>query len=219
MMLDAAFWLAQVGTASRVLLLAIGVLGLVRYRQLPRGLRWLVGLVWFGLAIETGAMVLRHWHRPNLLLIPLDAAGELWLLSLVFAWGLGSAKFSRWRPWVAGGFVLYAALSTALVPEAARFKPDLLVVECLLVLGMAGLYFRKVLRELQVSRLAHDPMFWVAAGLLLYGLGKLQIALFSNYLLAHYSRSLNLWVWTIHGLLLIVLYGCYGRALWMRPQK
>lgn len=219
MTLDAAFWLAQVGTASQVLLLATGVLGLVRYRQLPGGLRWLVALVWFGLAIETAAMLLEAWHRPNLLLIPLDAAGELWLLSLLFAWGLGSAKFSRWRPWLAGGFVLYAALRTALVPEAARFKPDLLVVECLLVLGMAGLYFRKVLRELRGPHLAHDPMFWVSAGLLLYGLGKLQIALFSNYLLAHYSQSLNLWVWTIHGLLLIVLYGCYGRALWLRLQK
>ena len=62
-------------------------------------------------------------------------------------------------------------------------------------------------------------MFWVSTGALLYFLGKLQIGLFSNYTMRHYSQELNLWMWTIHALLLLILYSCYCLALWTHPQK
>lgn len=207
------------GYLSVAALLVVGLMGAGRFRGLSTGLRYLVGLVWFGLAVELASNLLRLQHRPNLLLIPVDAAGELWLLSLVYAYALQWPVFTRLRPWVAGSFVLYAGLSGVLLPETARFKPAVLVIESLLLLGMVGLYFRKLLNELQVLDLVRDPMFWVSSGLLLYCLGKVQIALFSNYLLLHYSLQLNLAVWDIHALLTVVLYFCYGRALWMHPQK
>ena len=62
-------------------------------------------------------------------------------------------------------------------------------------------------------------MFWVSTGLLIYFLGYLQIALFSNYLLQHYSVQFNRNVWAVHTLLSIVLHSCYCLALWMRPQR
>lgn len=212
--------LSQVASMlSLVILLVAGIGGVVRFRLLPLGLRYLAGLIWFGMGVELASYLLRLRHLPNLLLIPLDTAGELWLLSLVYGWALQSAIFTRVRPWLAGAFVLYAAISTLLSPEPARFKPALLVLECILLLAMAGLYLRKLLNELRVQHLTHDSVFWVSAGLLLYAFGKLQIALFSDYLLQHYSRELNILVWDIHALLLTVLYFCYCMALWMRPQK
>ncbi|MFD2720694.1 hypothetical protein ACFST9_18375 [Hymenobacter monticola] len=217
MTFDAAFWLIAIGNVSRVLLLLTGLLGLVRWRQLPRGLRYLVAVAWFGLLVE-GTSELMHGHVSNLVLIPLDASGELWLLSLVYAWALGSARFARWQPWWVGAFVLYAGVSGLTTPEA-KFKTGVLVLESLLLLLLAMLYFRKLLNELRVPRLTQDPMFWVSTGLVLYSLGKLLISLFSNYMLEHYSRELNLWVWTIHAVLIAGLYCCYFRALWMRPQK
>ena len=207
------------GYLSVVVLLVVGLIGVGRFRGLSLGLRYLVGLIGFGLVVELAAHLLLFQHRSNLLLIPVDAAGELWLLSLVYAHALQWPVFMRVRPWVAGSFVLYAGLSGVLLPETARFKPVVQVIESLLVLGMVWLYFRKLLNELQVLDLVRDPMFWVSSGLLLYCLGKVQIVLFSNYLLLHYSLQLNLAVWDIHALLTVGLYYCYGRALWMHPQK
>ena len=123
------------------------------------------------------------------------------------------------RPWLAGAFVAYCALDSVLAPEAARFKPALQLVESLLLLGMVGLYFRKLLHELRVTRLEREPLFWVSVGLVINHLGKSQIYLFSNFLLTHYSNQLNLDIWAIHALLLVVLYSCYLVALWIRPQN
>ncbi len=219
MKFDVVFWLRLFGYTSMVVLFVTGLLGSVRYRELPAGLRYLIWLVWFGLVVELVGRAAYVRYHSNLWLTPIDAAGELWLLSLVYGWALKSATFTRWRPWVAAGFVLYAGLSLALDFESTRFKPAVQVLESLLVLGMAGLYFRKLLNELQVPNLARDPLFWVSAGLVLYSISKLLIALFSNYLLEHYSRQLSLTVWTVNGLLTIVLYLCYLRALWLRPQR
>ena len=74
---------------------------------------------------------------------------------------------------MAGAFVAYAVLDSWLMTDPAQFRPVLLVSESLLVLP--GLYFGKLLRELQVPRLRHDPMRWVSAGALLYLLGRLLI--------------------------------------------
>ena len=216
-MIDILFWLKLAGNTEMGVLLGAGLLGLVRFRQLPGGLRYLAVLVWFGLAMEIVAAAYHYFHQPNLVLIPFDAAGELWLLSLVYGWALRARRYSRWRPWVAGAFAAYAGLASWLQQGRVQFHPDLLVAESLLVLGLVGLYFGKLLRELQVPRLRHDPMCWVSAGALLYFLGKLLIGLFSNYALHHYSMALNQWVWFVHALLLNLLYGCYAIALGLRP--
>lgn len=212
-------WVVAANQAEIAPLLIAGLSGVVLFRQLPASLRYLAAVTWLALAVEATAYVFRVQHLPNLFLIPIDAAGEAWLLSLVYAHALQWPAYSRWRPWVAGAFVLYALLSSWLLPDAAHFQPVLMVVESLLVLLLAGLYFRKLLNELHVRNLARDAMFWISTGLLLYFLGKLLIGLFSNYLLAHYSKELNLWVWFVHAVLLFILHSCYLRALWLRPQK
>lgn len=213
------FWSHRANEVEIVPLLLAGLSGLVLFRRLPKGLRYLTGLVWFELAVELVAFSLKSRHQPNLFLIPVDTAGELWLLSLVYDWGLQWPAYSRVRPWVAGIFVLYAGASGWLLSNPAQFTPLLMVTESLLLLLLVALYFRKLLQDLQVQRLSHDSMFWISTGILLYFLGKLQIGLFSNYTLRHYSQELNIWMWTIHALLLLVLHSCYCLALWMRPQK
>ena len=215
----ALFWTHLAISAERVPLLIAGLSGAALFRRLPTGLRYLAVLVWFGLAVEASAFLLSRYHLPNLFLLPIDAAGEVWLLSLVYAHALQWPKYSQWRPWVAGAFVLGASLSGALFSDPAHFQPVLMVGESLLLLVLPGLYFRKLLNELHVRDLARDAMFWVSTGLLLYFLGKLLIGLFSNYLLQHYSTELNVWVWFVHAVLLFVLHSCYLRALWLRPQK
>lgn len=218
-MSDAAgFVFRVVNKLSVVVLLVAGLSGLVRFRQLTINLRYLVGLIWFELSIELVAQLLWQRQLPNLFLGPVDSAGEFLLLSLVYGRALRSAAFTRARPWLAGSLVLYAGLTSLLSPEMARFKPFLQVVESLLVLMLVTLYFRKLLNELRVEKLSREPMVWVSSGLLIYCLGNVQIALFSNYLM-RYSKQLNMTVWTIHALILVVLYGCYCLALWIRPQK
>lgn len=200
-------------------LLLAGVGGLLRFHRLALPLRYLTGLVGWSLLIELTARLLQSYKVPNLFLIPIDLVGELTLLFLVYQAALRSKALNRWGPVVLALYAAYALFSVLAGPTTVRFRPDLQVTEDFLLLVLVGLYFRKLLSELRVQRLERDAIFCVSAGLFLYCLGNLQIALFSNYLLQRYSQQFNVNVWSIHALLILILYSCYALALWMRPQK
>ncbi|MDJ0366194.1 hypothetical protein QMK33_13630 [Hymenobacter sp. H14-R3] len=209
----------KIAFLSYAILLVAALVGGLRFKKLPTNLRYLVALVGLEVATEALSYTLSLFHQPNLFIMPIFAAGEIWLLALVYDKTMNWLSFSRVRPWLAGSFAAYCIVDSLLSPEMARFKPALLVVESLLVLGLVGLYFRKLLSELRVTNLSREPMFWVSIGLVINHLGNLQIYLFSNLLLTNYSRQLNLNIWAIHALLLVILYSCYCVALWIRPQK
>jgi hypothetical protein len=195
-----------------------GLIGATRFRLLPTNLRYLVVLIGFVLPLNVLGMVLLLLKQSNLFLMPLYAVGEFGLLAVVYARTLQSPTFTRLLPWLVGGFAVYVLLDSLHAPGLTQFRPGQQVMQGILVLSLVGLYFRKLLHELRIQSLQREPMFWVSAGLFIYYLGYLQIALFSNYLL-QYSKQLNLSIWAVHSLLFMVLYGCYGLALWLRPQR
>ena len=195
-----------------------GIMGLVRFRRLSTQLRYLAALTIFELPLEVAALAIKLSHGNNLFLMPLYTIGELALLALLYQRTLQLPAFARVAPWAVGGFLVYA-LVDSLALGVSWYRPGQQIMQSLLILTMVGLYFWKLLSELQVRYLAQEPMFWVSTGLLVYFLGYLQIALFSNYLLQHYSLQFNRNVWAVHTLLSIVLHLCYCVALWMRPQK
>ena len=195
-----------------------GIIGLVRWRKLPTNMRYLAALIGWVLPLNLLGFALLFLHRSNLFMMPVYAVGEFWLLALMFRQTLKSPTYSRAVPWLVGGFAAYALLDSLLAGTLDQFRPGQQVVQSVLVLLLVGLYFRKLLRELRVMELRREPMFWVSAGLLIYYLGYLQIAIFSNYLL-HYSQQLNANVWMIHSFLFIILYSCYSLALWLPQRK
>lgn len=195
------------------------IVSAIRYKFLPSNLKYLVWLVGFAVITEVIEHLLWLNHKPNLFIGPLFAAGEFWFLSLAYDKTLDSSSFSRARPWLAGSFIAYCLADSLLEPAIAHFKPALQLIESMLVLGLIGLYFRKLLNDLRVTRLDLEPMFWVSTGLVIYHLGNVQIYLFSNFLLKNYSSQLNLNIWAIHALLLVILYSCYCVALWIHPQN
>jgi hypothetical protein len=205
----------------RLTLVPIAVAGLValfRFRRLPLNLRYLAGLMWLVLPLNLLGLVLMLQQRNNLFVMPIYTVGELWFLVLVYRHTLHSAAFTRWAPWLVGGFGAYVLWDLLQTRSLAVFHPGQQLVQAALLLLLTGLYFRKLLREVHVQRLWDEPMFWVSAGLFVYCLGYLQIALFSNYLL-RYSQELNMNVWAVHSLLAMLLYACYSRALWMSPPR
>jgi len=213
--------LQQAVNRSTIIGVALAVfVGIIRFRSLSPDLRWLAILNWFELPIEVGAYILILLQKSNLFLMPIYTIGEFAILTLVYRQALRSAIFDKISFWLIGAFAAYSLVDSFWTSTTLEwFRPGQQVIQSLLILGLVTLYFRKLLNELSVAKLSREPMFWVSIGLTVYFLGYLQIALFSNYLLQHYSAQLNANVWTIQSALHIFLHLCYAYALWMRPQK
>lgn len=194
------------------------LVGAWRFRYLPDNLRYLAYLVWFILPLELVGFAMMLRQQNNLFLMPICAIGEFGLLAVLYAKTLRASAFTRALPWLVGGFAAYVVFDSLAPGALKEFRPGQQVLQSVLTLGLVGLYFRQLLHELQVQQLKREPMFWVSAGLTIYCLGYLQIALFSNYLL-RYSDQLNMTVWMVNSLLFITLYCCYSLALWLPQRK
>jgi hypothetical protein len=202
------------------LAIAAGLLGLVRYRQLAPSLRWLALLAGFDAAAElTGSTLTEVLHfRNTLFLGPFIVAGEIVLQTLLYRQVLRSAAFNRVVPWLLGIYCFYALLNSSVVSAVTTNAVSLEIVSNLLQISLAGLYFQKLLNELRVEHLRRDPFFWFSVALAVYGLGNMLIYLFSNYMLAHYSVSLQkIIMWGVRNLFNVQLYLAYMLVLWARP--
>lgn len=171
----------------------------MRGRRRPPSLRYLAWLTWFELPLEMLGSTLGLLHRNTLFIMPFYTVGELALLALAYGSTLRSAAFSRAMWWLAAGFTAYALLDSLLAANLTSwFRPGQQVARSLLILSMVGLCFRKLLRKLQVPHLGRGPLCRVSVGLALYFRGYLQIALFSNYMLRHYSMPFNRPSWPVY---------------------
>jgi hypothetical protein len=210
------------GWLTITLAVGSGFSGLIRFRLLLPSQRHLALLACFDVTIELTAKFLSQvvHLKSNLFLFPIVLTGEVALLALLYQQALQSPGFTRVAPWVAGLFGLYALLDHLAPHTAVHYAPGVQVVSYLLMLGMAGLYFRKLLSDLQVARLSQEPVFLLSVGLTVYSLGSLLIALFSNYIITHYSRTTQILVLDLlRNLFNVELYVCYIIVLWMRPPK
>jgi hypothetical protein len=207
--------------------LIASVIGLVRYRQLILSLRYLTLLACFDSLMELTTSLLQSnfGHKvlgltSNLFLFPFISIGEIVLLTLVYRQVLQSAAFSKVLPWLLGLFTAYALVTSFSQFGLARYAVGLAIVVNLLMLGLAGLYFRKLLNELQVEQLLRDPFFWISVGLAVYGLGNLLISLFSNYIITHCSIQLQFIImWGVRNVFNYLLYASYCVALWLAPAQ
>jgi hypothetical protein len=192
------------------LAVATGLLGLIRYRQLAPSLRWLALLAGFDAAAELTGNILVNVFGIT--------AGEIVLQTLLYRQVLRWATFNRVVPWLLGLYCLYALLNSSVVSAVTTTIVSLEIISNLIQIGLAGLYFQKLLNELQIENLRRDPFFWFSVALAVYGLGNMLIYLFSNYMLAHYSVDLQkIILWGVRNVFNIQLYLAYILVLWVRP--
>ena len=202
------------------LVIAASLIGLVRYRRLAPSLRWLALLAGFDATMELTLLVLSRilGFRNNLFMWPIMLTGEIMLQTLLYRQVLQSAAFNRVVPWLLGLFCFYALLNSSIVSTVTTNSVGLEIVSNLIQIGLAGLYFQKLLNELRVTHLRRDPFFWFSVALAVYGLGNILIYLFSNYLLTHYSVQLQkIVMWGVRNVFNIQLYLAYILVLWARP--
>lgn len=186
---------------SVVVLCTAGLIGMLRYRRLDRSMRLLLALTLLAMAVSAVAMVLRHQHRPNLFLFPIDTAIEGTLLALMYRHALRPLPITRFIPGFIALFLLGSAISYSPRLDTVEFSPVQHFIEGVAVLTLVFYYFRReIMRKVVTRHLERDPMFWVSTGLLLYFSANLLIFLTSNLVLK-YSLDISRHVWAIHALL------------------
>ena len=190
------------------------IVSLLVYRQLDRGMRIIVFLVYFNCFIEILAYVIGHYlGRTNLPLLHVYTPLEFIFLTIFYS-RIGARSIgNRTALWMISMFVIFSIGNSIWIQNIYTFNTYSRSLEALVFIIVSLLTFRQFLRELNQESLQQDPVFWVNAGFLIYFSGSLFLFILSNYILPM-TRSANLHIWAFHSFLSIVLYCLISIGLW-----
>ncbi|WP_242917390.1 hypothetical protein [Pontibacter liquoris] len=154
------------------------------YRHLQPASRLLgLGLL-LTLVVEGFAAYLMFHNIRNLYLYHFLTPLQYALFALVFYKVLTG---TRLRQAVLASLPLYLAASTYFtlcLEGLSEYNSYALSLKNVLIVCWALGYYKEVFESLQVTRLTHEPMFWVSTGLFFYSLGSFFVDGLMNQLLS-----------------------------------
>jgi len=105
------------------------------------------------------------------------------------------------------GIGLVACLASAFIFGDIYSVPDLArTTESLIIIGFVGAYFIMVVTQLNQTNLAQSFLFWLSTGLLIYFAANMLLSLFGNALANDVDHAVWDAIYSIHGVLNILLY-------------
>lgn len=208
--------LANSSAISVALPFLVGVLRYFRLNTLQQRLFYLVLLSVF---FESLAAITANWKgfQPfNLPLLHTFTFIHFTLIVLVFQDHLKTFFQDRLPGVFIAVFGVFVVVNGIWLDGFFAFNPHARGLQSLLVLFIVLSFFYRTLKEMKVTSLETEPLFWASSGLLLYFSGGLFIFIVSNYIST--SREVMLTSWGIHAILNIVLNLFLVLALWVRPR-
>ncbi len=203
--------------AFLVTLIPIAI-GFFRYNQLSIALR---SVFWFcvtGFCLDAIGRVFWVLSIPNLFLGHLSTIVEFVFFANVYRFALRGFVKPALIPAIIGLFTLLAIINTIFLQSFKFNNSNIKIIEAVLLIAFALVFFYKLVHELVVSRLEKYPMFWVNCAVIIYFSSNLFVFIYSNYLLL-YSKQLGIQIWFIHSLFFILFHIILAFSLWIVPRN
>lgn len=204
------------------LLVLVATVFAISFRSLRNDFRWVAGLMWFALAIETVAkLYLFQWiEGSNHYLLHVYTPGEFWLLALCYRELLHLSQHHRKHyTWaiIATGIAITAYAMVALgYPEAIGFKAaqwyNKVMVNCSMMVLSVWLFIR-IIREPSQFPAHSSAIITLNSAILLYYAATFMVFVALELLLTEsFEQGISLWLsfsvlaLVLHALLLISLW-------------
>lgn len=203
-------------TAAIVLLPFL--VGLVRLRYLILSQKILLLVVLWGSLIQGVTLILLQRDINNLAVNHLYHFFDFALLSLLFLRVLPKKKEKLAVTVMSTLVLVFSVINSALIQKLDGFDSYAATLGSAVLIAYSLYYFFILLKNPISSDLGSNPVFWIAAAVLVYHSGSLIIMFSSNYLLPT-SQDIQVAVWSIHAVFNIIRYLIYAIALWVQPKK
>lgn len=202
--------------ASDVLPPIIGLYYLFRLNASQRSLHLLICLlVVFEVINET---LFLSERRNNRILFSTYTIFEFSLIALAYSFAFSSPVVRQRIRWLIVGFNVFALIDILFLLGPTDMNGLARSLETLLLVGLAMLYLRQLLDELQVQRLSKHPMFWITVGVLLYFPGTLLLFAAYNWFSTSLPRDVQSSIWSLNYVANLVFNLLIAFALWLPPE-
>jgi hypothetical protein len=188
------------------IIIAPFLLSVVRYNRLGKALKIITWYLMLSVVTQAGSLLLWKKSINNLPLLHVFTVLEFLLLFTYYSFQ-SKPLFTRfWFYLILVLFLLFAVLDAFVLENLHSFNIYTRSLEAFIFIGCSVHWFiRSLTVESKVIFREQNTLKYMNAGFFIYFSGSLILFAFSNYI-NHFGRPLLMNIWTLHTLLLIVLY-------------
>jgi hypothetical protein len=188
------------------IIIAPFLLSVVRYNRLSKALKIITWYLMLSLVTQAVSLILWKQSINNLPLLHVFTVLEFGLLFAYYSFQNEPIFDRLWLYLVLVLFLLFAVLDAFVLESLHSFNIYTRSLEAFIFIGCSVHWFiRSLTIESKAIAREQNTLKYLNAGFFIYFSGSLILFAFSNYI-NHLGRPLMMNIWTLHTLLLIVLY-------------
>lgn len=180
---------------------------IANYRILNREFKVLTYFFVASLLANVINSVLTYSHISNLFIFHIYTPIEAILLFLFFEHIFSENRIRSVIRFLMIAFPVYCFINYLFFQNGKVFNTYTHPIETLIFIGLCTYYFwLQSINNTSEIKWTSVPINWVISGLLLYFSSTFFLYLFSNLLLERYDSSVNIYIWKIHGVMVLIMY-------------
>lgn len=157
------------------------------------------------LCVNITTAVLSYHHIPNLIFFHLYTPVESIFLFLFFREILLTGFIRKMTGFLIVVFPLYCIVAYLFLQKEDKFNTYAHSIEALIFIILSICFFiEQSLKQDETIRWIDFPLNWLISGFLLYFSSTFFLYAFSNVLINNYSRATNVFIWEVHGIIIII---------------
>lgn len=169
-------------------------------------LRWFFPFLLFIVLIElTGRYLRTILSQPNGWLFNLSIPIEYLFFAFIFWKSYTRPAYRLLTMWFVILFSLFAIINIA-VNGLAEFHTNVLLIGSFFMIVFSVLYFINLYQDMETEIVWKEPMFWIAAGVLVFNMGEFSYNLLFGYLIKYKLDEAAVIFRSINNKLILVLY-------------
>jgi hypothetical protein len=178
----------------------------INYKALTKAFKLLCYYFLSSLLVNIITTVLAYYHVSNLFFFHLFTPVEAVFLLLFFKHVFTAPNITKIIQLLIIVFPTYCLVNFIFLQNSNVFNTYTHPLEAILFIALCVYYFfHKSKHEELEATWTSFPLNWVISGLLLYFSSAFFLYIFSNFLISNYSTQVNLYIWNIHGALIILM--------------
>lgn len=177
--------------------------GVIRYRALTKALRLLCYYFATSLCVNVITATLSYYRIPNLIFFHLYTAVEAVFLSLFFLQIIENDILKKILSFFLIAFPILCIINYAFVQTGNVFNTYTHSLEALLFMVLSIFYFWEQSQQEDQVKWVQVPLNWIISGFLLYFSSTFFLYVFSNVLIRNYSTAVNVFIWSVHGFIVV----------------
>ncbi len=194
------------------------IIGLLRYKYLMGGIKWIFWFVVFGTVMQLLSRAMIPLINTNIPGMHVYVPIEFFLFSMAYRHFLDGFLNKNVINGITISVILYSVINSLFIQSVYQF-PNFVRAVCILILAVyAMLWFLKTLREMKITRLRDEPVVWINTGALIYFSGNYFIFILSNLVL-QLSVVLARYAFRVSGILMILFYLLIAIGFWKTKKS